>query len=197
VQSIRQTGDPGDGCPPPAPRLNRLLWAESGAQICTRSRPTHHAFWLAFLGCFPILTTSLHTNSVNAFDCRIEDRLPRSGIFSSEHELKACLAFLFPDNQQESREDPKLFDAGSKIVRFDPAILSWRFRRVPYIQSLDLLQTSNAAIRDSPGLKRTRRWVSPASRRLDRFSLGGIQRSDLTCASCFNACLILSFPYNH
>jgi hypothetical protein len=46
----------------------------------------------------------------------------QSGIFSSEHELKACLAFLFPDNQQESREYPKLFDAGSKVVRFDPAI---------------------------------------------------------------------------
>jgi hypothetical protein len=75
---------------------------------------------------------------------------------------QGLLAFLFPDNQQESREYPKLFDAGSKIGRFDPAILSWRFRRVPYIQSLDLLQTSNAAFRENQALGFTRH-PSPGS----------------------------------
>jgi hypothetical protein len=42
------------------PLPDRFLWAKSGSLICSGSNRPINAFWLAFLGCLPILRTSLH-----------------------------------------------------------------------------------------------------------------------------------------
>src|SRR6516225_6147388 len=81
------------------------------------ARECQGLFWLAFLGCF-LITSVLSIEILNAFGCRIEDRLLWSGIFlclrGKTQARKGPVSYRTSDTLQDEKTGVKLKERNAR-----------------------------------------------------------------------------------